>query len=309
VRYFCTYFDQRFLYRGLALYESLRQHAGDFLLVVLCFDKRTHEILSRLALPSMELIRLNDFEAAHPVLITVKAERTFVEYFLTCTPLLPAFILRERPEVEQIAYLDADLFFYDNIQPVYDEWGDGSIYLVPHRFSPANKQRGEINGGRFNVGLVGFRRDAAGMDVLDRWTRQCLEWCFLRVEPGRLGDQKYLDDWPEQFKGVVVSENHGVGAGGWNISSYRIYQQAGQIYLGDTPLVMLHLNFIELLNSHAFMGLNNYSLRPIYQSYAKALRVAIRLVKQAAPDYRAHYMHISLLQWISRLIRGGIIFF
>ena len=66
MHYFCTYFDGNFLYRGLALYKSLREHASDFVLWVLCFDDVTFQLLNTLGLPEIRTIRLADFEAAHP---------------------------------------------------------------------------------------------------------------------------------------------------------------------------------------------------------------------------------------------------
>jgi len=60
--FFCTYFDSHFLTRGLALYESLVRHCPCFRLFVLCMDDKCYEILSRLNLPLMEPIRLEDFE-------------------------------------------------------------------------------------------------------------------------------------------------------------------------------------------------------------------------------------------------------
>jgi len=307
MRYFCTYFDQNFIYQGLALYDSLNQHAGDFTLWVLCFDETTYTLLNRLNLPGLRTIQLADFEAAHPGLAEVKTDRWPVEYYWTTTPMLPQYILNSQPQVKLIAYLDADLFFYSDLQPVYKELGDGSIYIVPHRFRPESKQGGELRGGIYNVGLIIFRRDASGLACLERWAEQCLEWCYNRIEPGLLGDQKYLDDWPERFPGVVVSQNHGVGAGAWNVGIYRISQRDGQIYLDNYRLVMLHLNFVELLGPHFFKASGRWSLRPIYRPYAVALRRAIRQVKRIAPDFQPRYTQISLWRWLVVLVRGGIV--
>jgi hypothetical protein len=309
MRYFCTYFDSNFLYQGLALYESLCQHAGDFSLWVLCFDDKAHRLLKSLDLPNIKLISLADFEAAYPELVAVKGERAFFEYYWTTTPLLPLFILDAHPDVDRIAYLDADLFFYGDIQSIYAEWGNGSIFIIPHRFEPTYAKEGDEKNGVYNVGLVGFRRDTSGIACLKRWKEQCLEWCFLRYDkPGFLGDQKYLDDWPESFTGVVVSQNHGVGAGGWNLLNYQLTNRNGKVFLDKTPLIMLHLNFVELLNQRVFTATPRWYLRFVYRPYSRALRNAIDAVKSVDPKFTPRYHSIPAWLWLARLLRGGLVF-
>lgn len=305
--YFCTYFDKKFLYRGLALYESLKLHAEDFELWVLCFDSETHEILNRLSLPGLFIIRLEDFEQDYPELLTVKKDRSFVEYYWTSTPFLPQYILRMRPQADMIAYMDADLFFYSSLRPIYDELGDGSIFIHPHTYAAETIRLDEASVGRFNVGLVVFRRDETGLACLNRWAKQCIDWCYFRHEPGLLGDQKYLDDWPERFDGVVVSRNYGVGVGGWNIFRYKTSWRNGQIFINDLPLIMLHFNFVELLGNRFLTGCSRWYLRKVYLPYAKALRKAMERVITVAPMFRPQTDTISFWRFVIKLVRGGIV--
>lgn len=311
MRYFCTYFDRNFVYQGLALYESLCDHAGDFTLWVLCFDETTFVLLSRLNLPHLRTIRLEDFEAANPALISVKADRSFLEYYWTSTPLLLLYVLNLQPDVDLIAYLDADLFFYSKVSPIYEEFKSGSIYIIPHQFehgvSPDCHEFSDPPAGRYNVGYVAFRREDIAISCLERWGRQCLDWCYLREENGKMGDQKYLDDWPGKFPNVIVSENHGVGAGGWNLIKYRISKRNGLLYLDDVPLVMLHLNFIDILSSRCFTGTARWYLRPVYRPYARALRVSIRRIRQVAPNFHPNYATVPYWLFFARLVRGGVV--
>ena len=314
MRYFCTYFDRNFIYQGLALYDSLRDHAGEFTLWVLCFDETTFELLNRLNLTGLRTIRLEDFESANPDLAQVKADRSFLEYYWTTTPLLVLYVLNLEPDVDLIAYLDADLFFYSNVEPIFQELGNGSIYIIPHRYglqsisSDKEYRKEDFPAGIYNVSYTAFRRDATGLACLKRWAEQCLDWCYFKQELGRCGDQKYLDDWPEQFSGVVVSQNHGVGVGGWNLLNYRIGCRDGLIYLNEVPLVMLHLNFIELLSSRCFAGTARWYLRPLYRPYALALRVSIQKIRQVAPEFHPRYVRIPFRLYLAKLFRGGIVF-
>ena len=135
-RYFCTYFDRNYLSRGLALYRSLQRYCPDFELWVLCMDRICFEALTTLALPGMHAIALHDFEKGDYDLLAAKENRTPIEYYFTCSPSLPLFILNNNPQVDLITYLDADLFFFAELKPIYEELADRSIGIIGHRFPP-----------------------------------------------------------------------------------------------------------------------------------------------------------------------------
>ena len=214
--HFCTYFDSNYLTRGLVLYRSLARHCQHpFTLWVLCFDATTYQTLDRLNLPGVRLIALEQFEAGDSDLQRTKAERSLVEYFWTCTPSLLLYILDHHPEVQLVTYLDADLCFYAEPMTIFGEMGDGSILIIEHRYTSEHAFK-TATSGIYNVGLLAFHRDERGLACLHWWRDRCLEWCFVRFEDGKFGDQIYLDDWPQRFGGVVVLQNKGAGLAPWN---------------------------------------------------------------------------------------------
>src|SRR5437763_1073080 len=76
--------------------------------------------------------------------------------------------------------------------------------------------------GKFCVQFIPFKRTSAALEVLSWWQERCLEWCFWRVEDGRFGDQKYLDQWPELFPNAVhVLRNAQLTLGPWNALRYK----------------------------------------------------------------------------------------
>ena len=122
--YFCTYFDRHYIDKGLALYHSLVRHCSPFQLWILCMDDDTYHILSEMQLPQVHLIALTEFERDDKLLLQAKANRSLIEYYFTCTPSLPIYILNHIPEVDLITYLDADLYFFSSIEPIYRELGE-----------------------------------------------------------------------------------------------------------------------------------------------------------------------------------------
>jgi hypothetical protein len=241
---FCTYFDSRYLPRGLALYESLCRHAPGARLHVLCMDDVAFAALTEMALPGLVPIRLDDFEAGDEGLRAAKANRSVVEYYFTCTPSLPLYVLRHHSGIERVFYVDADLYFFSSAAAVLEEWGDGSVYIVDHRYPES--LRGAEKYGRFNVGILGFRNDGEGRRCLEHWRRQCNAWCYDRLEDGKFADQKYLDAWPEAYRGVVVSGHPGVNVAPWNKSRYRLELREGVPCVNGRPIVCYHFHGVKL---------------------------------------------------------------
>ncbi|WP_052128461.1 hypothetical protein [Neosynechococcus sphagnicola] len=248
--YFCTYFDHRYLPRGLALYQSLERYCSAFKLWVLCLSDRCYELLMDLNLPHLQAIALTALEAENPALVTVKPTRSPVEYYFTCTPCLPLFVLKHHPEVDLITYLDADLFFFADPAPLYTEMGSHSIALIEHRFPETLRHLEQF--GRFNVGWLSFRRDRSGLDCLQWWRDRCLEWCYDRLEADKFADQKYLDHWPTQFPGVVVLQHKGANLATWNLANYRIHRQDRTLWVDDHPLIFFHFHRFKQINAFVY---------------------------------------------------------
>jgi len=296
--HFCTYFDCNYLTRGLVLYHSLVQHCQHpFTLWVLCFDTTTYQTLDRLNLPGVRLISLEQFEAGDSELRRAKAERSLIEYFWTCTPSLPLYIFNQHPEVQLITYLDADLWFYADPGPIYAEMGDNSVLIIAHRYPPEHAHLAEIS-GIYNVGLLTFRRDARGLECLRWWRDRCLEWCFVRSEDGKFGDQKYLDDWPERFSGVAILEHEGAGLAPWNATQYSIAYKEGRFTVGEAPLIFFHFHGFKSITRNVVQpaelgyGLPLLLVEYVYFPYVNALREAERAIytgEEKAPRGRQRF--------------------
>lgn len=242
--HFCTYFDRNYLSRGLALHQSLQQRCPAFKLWVLCMDDGAHRSLTQLNLPEIEPIALQDFEKGDGPLLEAKRNRSQIEYYFTCTPSLPLYILRKWPEVEMVTYLDADLYFFGSPAPLFEEMGAGSVAIIGHRFP--EQYRHLEKWGVYNVGWLSFRRDDVGIACLKSWREQCLEWCHDWVENGRFADQKYLDDWPDRFQGVVVLQHKGANLAPWNLPNFRLcMSNAANVVVDGEPLIFFHFHSLK----------------------------------------------------------------
>lgn len=286
--YFCTYFDRNYLIKGLSLYRSLcRCCNNSFTLYILCMDDLSYDVLVDLKLKGIIPIRLEEFEDEQ--LIACKKNRTKVEYYWTCTPSLPLYILENFKDVELITYLDADIYFYSSLEPIFEEFGDRSILITPHRFIPELRHL-EVN-GRYNVQFVSFRRDDNGMACLRWWRDRCLEWCYNRLEDEKIGDQKYLDVWPSKFSGVHELEHIGAGVAPWNFANYSIATNAGEIFIDSVPLIFYHFHQFRVLEGKRyFYASQEYLLgkpipRKIYALYKVEIESCYEEVRRSFPDF------------------------
>ncbi|GDY23316.1 hypothetical protein LBMAG56_46630 [Verrucomicrobiota bacterium] len=277
MRVFCTYFDHHYLPRGLALHQSLQAHCPAFELWVLCLSDQCHETLVRLALPGIKLLTLAELEAFEPRLRAAKLNRSTIEYYFTCSPVLPLCVLERAPAAPEVTYVDGDLLLFHPLDELWEEIGDSSIAITPHRFPPALRESERY--GVFNVGWLTFRRDANARACLEWWRDRCLEWCYDRLEEGRFADQKYLDVWPEKFEGVKVIQHPGVNLAPWNLAGHRLEWRDGRVLVDGRPLLVFHFHGLKQITATYFdPQWQRYGVPPdpvlterIYQPYLKLL--------------------------------------
>jgi len=220
---FCTLFDQGFLSRGIALIRSLERHFPSFRIHVLCLDPEVERVLSAMADPRVCPVALSELESARPALLEAKAQRTRREYCWTLTAPGMEHFLRTRG-LSHLIYLDADIWFVNpDSQTLARELEGCSVYITPHHYARQYDQ--SEKGGIYCVQFVFIRNDEQGRKILENWAHQCIEWCFDRQEPGRFGDQKYLDAWPSLSPAVRVSADPGLGLAPWSAVRFEVESQ------------------------------------------------------------------------------------
>lgn len=307
---FCTLFDRNYLYKGLALHGSLMQHCREFTLWILCMDQTTYELLGRMDLPKVNLISLAEFENSE--LKKAKADRTAGEYAWTCASNFCRFML-EKYSLLSITYLDSDLYFFNDPQEIFDEIQDASIAIIEHRYSEGYKHLEPLS-GRFNVGWVTFRNNQAGREAAWWWSDRVLEWCYNRYEDGKIGDQMYLNDWPDRFKDLRIIRHKGADVAPWNVENYRLSQVGKSVYVDEQKLIFYHFHSFHLLSPRRPLNsIIGYRLRRpvidlIYKPYFRALRGIISAVRKTDKNFNYGYRPFNLKEFIlSNIKTRGLI--
>ena len=254
---FCTYFDSRYLDKGLAMYHSLRRHLGRIDIWVLCLDSEVKLKLEKMRLAGLRTLSLETLEANDPQLEPCRKNRSLVEYYFTCTPCLARHMMLRDPTVDWVIYLDADLYFFKSPASIIEEMNKGDVAIISHRFSESQKAL-EIY-GKFNVGWVGFRNNPEGIRCASWWRDRCLEWCHDSPEDGKFGDQKYLDHFHEITNTTISIENPGANLAPWNLGNHDITFRDGRVFVDECELVFFHFHDCKLAGERIFnIGLAKY---------------------------------------------------
>lgn len=314
---FCTLFDKNYLYRGLALHDSLQRVAGGFTLYILCLDKETYDMLCQLKLPSVVLVPVELVETEE--VLQAKAGRTLVEYHWTLASVFTYYVAHTAVAVDSVAYIDSDIYFFSSPAPLYEEMGDDSVLIVKHNYPPRLQYLARRS-GVYNVGVVIFKTDEIGLRCLVDWRAQCLEWCYNRREEGKFGDQLYLDSWVALYKSVHVLEHPGGGVAPWNVGQYQVEENAGVVsVLPGKILIFYHFHTLKILSSGRFVFYSRfYSLsagvrRFVYGPYVKTLEQQIRRVQVANPSFSSglneQYSVFDTLKDFLKRIAVNVLFF
>lgn len=280
-REYCTYFDHRYAARGITMIRSLRRAAPDARIWVLCLDAQTENLFAQINEPGVVPLSLSQFENGDEKLLSAKQDgRSLIEYYFTCTASLVRYVMRHTEDAEFVTYLDGDLWFFADPEPLYEEMAKSSVLIVPHRFPRGHETSRKY--GIHNVGWVTFRNSPDGLACLDWWREKTLEWCFDVVDEqnDRFADQRYLDSFSKKFAGVHSLHHAGANLAPWNIKGHKVSSDKGSgISVDGHPLIFFHFHGMKRMGKRLFLtshGIYGARLSPqvrdeIYRPYLKEL--------------------------------------
>lgn len=265
------------------MYNSILSTDEVFMLYIFCFDDQSYKLLNRLNLQRATLIKLEDFE--NNQLLSIKCDRSKAEYCWTCTSFIIRYCL-DYFRLSEVTYVDADLYFFKKPSILLDEFHNTnkSVLITEHRYTPKYDQT--KNSGIYCVQFMTFRSDNHGLRVLQWWQDRCLEWCFNRVEDGKFGDQKYLDNWVNTFEGVHVLQHLGGGVAPWNVQQYCISEGPR---VDSNSIVFYHFHGLKWMMNNKF-DLSTYNLNKnvkyyLYYPYIQSLLASIKQVQAINKDF------------------------
>jgi hypothetical protein len=300
MEHYITLFDSLFLPQGLALHSSLERYAGSYTLWVLCMDEEAKIVLDQLQKPNIKTIALSEVET--PELLTVKAGRSKREYCWTLTPFTPHIVFERDKFIQRVTYIDADLFFLNDVTPIFEEFEASGKAVLMTEHAYADDYDFSKVAGQFCVQFMTFIRELSE-PVRSWWQEKCLEWCFARIEDGKFGDQKYLEQWPQKFPDLVHILTHQEWMlGPWN--ALKFPHRSGRVY---------HFHQLRIFNTQ-YVDIGGYMLpkvflKEIYYSYLKSLRKAMEDIQSLGYPVRPQtkmreQIRISIFSFSRKILKG-----
>ena len=262
MEHYVTLFNKNFIPQGLNLYQSMVKYCGEFNLWIVCMDNETYNILKQSNLENVRLLLVDSYETNQ--LRKIKEERTVGEYCWTLTPYSPQIVFAENENVQRVTYLDADIWFLKSPREIFEEFekSAASVLITEHDYIDGFDQ--SATSGIYCVQFMIFKRTGS-RQILEKWGKQCQEWCYNRFEDGKFGDQKYLDNWPYEYgEKVHILKNKAAAQGPWNTTRYLI-----------KDAVFYHFHQVRILSTRV-ANLGGYPLRNehkefFYLPYIKAI--------------------------------------
>jgi hypothetical protein len=223
---------------------------------------------------NVTLIHIDELLLADPEFADSRNNRTLIEWYFTATSCLVNYIVKKYPIINNLYYLDSDLYFYNSVQPLIEESKNAAAQIIEHRFS--KQMQHLLVYGRFNVGWIGFSTTEEGLALIHDYRSSCIDWCYEKLEGDRYGDQKYLDQWPQKFPSCVISKHLGANVAVWNIADRILTRQGNETFIDDSKLIFYHFQGVARLKSGNYvikgdpLLLGNY-FELLYASYLNEL--------------------------------------
>ncbi len=264
---FCTITSKYRLHQCVAMYHSLKHFMPEAALVILAVDEESKGVLEALKLPEVTIISAEQLEDAE--LKELKEQRNSSEYCWTLKPVLLLHLYESCKDCSIFAYLDSDLFFFDNPIRLFRRSGIWSVLLTTHKVNR-----------KANGGFVAFMRGTQAYEALKWWKDKCLEWCYSRNDNGRFADQGYLDFMRARYKGVLYLDLPGANVATWNYYKYDLDIKDGNIYVGRNRLIFYHFSGFRMKRINSSVVAYGVEIPCIVCSvYSSAIRKAIKEIE------------------------------
>lgn len=271
---FVTLFDKKYFIKGVAMVDSLLLYSHDHEILILALDKVSYSKLTEYYDLNNRVIVKNTEYIGKELNKQIIESRTYREYCWALSSILSYTALNKQNL--DVIYLDADIYFFNSIESLLNQCRSECVAITPHRFSEKYKFL-EIN-GRYNVQWVYFKNNESGQLVAQEWMEDCILSTSYDANSGIVGDQKYLDKWPEKYKNILEIDDLGAGLAPWNQENVSLSKSGNSILIDDEfTLRFYHFHSFKIFGNKyvlpvsSFYKLDDPIIELVYKPYISKL--------------------------------------
>lgn len=278
----CTIVSPNYLaYARVVASSYLARHPGDrfFVLIVASLEDVSAfagEAFTAVALPAIGLADLRAEAMKYDILeLNTNVKPTFLKHLLRTYGL------------DELVYLDPDIFVYAPLEPVFAALAEHDAVLTPHMTAPvwdgkSPSEQDLLFNGTYNLGFFAVRNAPGGLRVLDWWERRCLDGGYSEGRSGLFVDQKWMNLAPGMFN-VAILRDPGCNMAYWNLHERTLVE--GVQVIGpeaEAPLRFFHFSGLDARDPEVLSrNTNRFTLagRPDLQALFAAYHLAVTAAK------------------------------
>jgi len=271
-----TIFDKNNILKTIAFYDSLRKHSSLYIFWFLCLDEETKAVMEKLNLPKVKLFTVSELDDTE--LEDTKNSRKQSEFVFTTKPAFLYFISTKLQDGDLLMFADNDIIFFQSPDFFFERMRceHYSIAISPHRFPKKTSDAMNSRVGKYNAGLTIFIIGPTSRHCIQDWRNDCINWCYLRYEKERFGDQKYIEKWPLRYNEVYEIPDKGINLATWNIFNWKITEKNSQFFIDEDPLICYHFHRIKF-----YLENNHIKPVPIYVFHKKLYTLYLNKLQHA----------------------------
>lgn len=203
-------------------------------------------------------------------ILSRKVGRGYSEFIFSLTPSILLNSLANQEDIDLLIYLDADTFFFHEVNLDIFLDNRSPIHLIPHQFNERNKHLNKY--GRINVGWLSINPASNDSKLfLEWWEKLCIQstsQASSMLEKGVFGDQLYLDNAYKTFDVDEIKFSR-INVAPWNYDSYDGNHKKKIIMYHFHGLYKVGMRYF--LPSIYFRRFTQKSEKILYRNYIKII--------------------------------------
>jgi hypothetical protein len=277
-----TICSANYLAQAITLGDSLREHGPDWKFTIVLVDDpgsiRDVPIPRWISILPAEDIGIPEFQA-------MALRYNIIELSTAIKPFCFVWFFSQDTASEQVHYVDPDMMFFNDPEPLFRGLKEADMLLTPHHFSEIphdNKFPREnlaLNHGIYNLGYLGLRRTKSTDEMLSWWSSRLHSHCIIDLKEGYFVDQLWMNFVPIYYPGADICRHPGINIAYWNLHERTVLNDRELSYRGESwPLVLFHFSGFRpaspdrLTRADIRVGPREQpALVPMLEDYAKRL--------------------------------------